>query len=501
MKKVLIVGLHEESNSFNPVIENYSLFENYGVYDGDEVVKEGAKSGVTVLGMVKALKERGITPVGGLTLRADSGGPISSTIVERFLTAFEKAVEKHPDIDGVLACMHGATVSEKSFDVCGDIFEKMREIVGDKVVISASFDLHANITEKVMKNCDFVSGYQTYPHLDLENTGYRAGQRLAERLEGKRYVSAKVNIPQIAPAHAYTTGTGNLKVLMDEAEALKKSGVIVDYNIFQVQPWLDVPELNSTIIICAKDEQTAVSVAEDLAKKQFALRKELLGTPLLTIDEVIEIALNNKTGKPVVLADSSDSPNAGACGDSPAVLEKVLPYKDILSVAVGLNDEKAVEKAFELGVGTEAEFTIGGAIAPEISKPVKVLAKVKSLHDGKFKKYGPQERGIEINLGKTAVLQVGKIHIHLSCRTLQGDIAFYRAFGTEPSLCDLVAVKVCTSFRAGYKDIASHMINADTPGVSACNLLSLPYKHRPVPLYPFEEITEDHISKAKIYRH
>ena len=500
MKKALIVGLHEESNSFNPVIENYSLFENYGVYDGDEVVKEGAKSGVTILGMLKALKENNIQAVGGLTLRADSGAPISHSIVDKFLTAFEKTIAENPDIDGVLACMHGATLSEKSFDVCGDIFEKMREIVGDKVIISASFDLHANITDKILKNCDYISGYQTYPHLDLENTGYRAGLRLGERLLGKRYFTAKVDIPQIAPAHAYTTNTGNLKQLMDEAEELKKSGVIVDYNIFQVQPWLDVPELNSTVVICAKDEQTAKSVAETLAKKQFDLRKELLGTPLLSIDEVIKLALENDTGKPVILADSSDSPNAGACGDSPAVLEKVLPYKDVLEVAVGLNDERAVKRAFELGVGAEAEFELGGTIAPEISKPVKVVAKVKSLHDGKFRKFGPQERGIEINLGKTAVLEVGKIHIHISCRTLQGDIAFYRAFGTEPSLCDLVAVKVCTSFRASYKDIASHMINADTPGVSACNLLSLPYKNRPVPLYPFEEITEKDISKAKIYR-
>ena len=500
MKKALVVGLHEESNSFNPLIEEYSLFENYGVYDGDEVVKEGAKSGVTIKGMVRALKENGVTPIGGLTLRADSGGPLSDSVVERFLTAFENAYNENRDIDGVLACMHGATVSDKSFDVCGDIFEKMRQIVGDSVIISASFDLHANITDKIMKNCDYISGYQTYPHLDLENTGYRAGLRMAERLSGKRYYTAKVDIPQIAPAHAYTTGTGNLKVLMDEAEDLRRKGIIVDYNIFQVQPWLDTPELNSTVVICAKDKETAKRVAEDLAKKEFALRKELLGKPLLTIDEVIDIALNNETGKPVVLADSSDSPNAGACGDSPAVLEKALPYKDRLKVAVGLNDKRAVDKAFEIGVGATAEFELGGTIAPEISKTIKVTATVKSLHDGKFQKFGPQERGIAVNLGKTAVLTAGGIHIHVSYRTIQGDIAFYRAFGTEPSLCDLVAVKVCTSFRAGYKDIASHMINADTPGVSACNLLSLPYKRRPTPLYPFEEISEKDISQAKIFR-
>jgi hypothetical protein len=44
------------------------------------------------------------------------------------------------------------------------------------------------------------------------------------------------------------------------------------------------------------------------------------------------------------------------------------------------------------------------------------------------------------------------------------------------------------------------MINADTPGVSACNLLTLPYENITKPLYPFTEITLNDIKKAKIYR-
>ncbi len=500
MKKVMVIGLHEESNSFNPQIEQYSLFENFGIYDKDQVVCGDGKSGYTISGMLTALKENGITAVGGLTLRADSGGPLSHKIVDKFLKTFEEEFLSYGDIDGVLACMHGATVSDTSFDVCGDIFEKMRRIVGEKVIISASFDLHANITEKLISNVDYITGYQTYPHLDMYETGYRAGLRMVERLNGNKYYTAMASVPQIAPAHAYTTQTGGLKVLMDYAKSLVDNGTIIDYNIFQVQPWLDVPELYSTIVICAKDKETAINVANELSIKEFELRKELLGERLLTIDEVIDIALKNDTGKPVILADSSDSPNAGASGDSATVLEKVLPYKDRLRVAFSINDIPAVEKAFEVGVGGTCEFTIGGTIAPKISNPIKVTATVKSLHDGKFNKFGPQEKGVEINMGRTAVLQVGKIYIQVSYRTIQGDIASYRSFGIEPIFCDLVVVKVCTSFRAGYKDIASHMINADTPGVSACNVLTLPYENIKKPLYPFTEITLNDIKPAKIYR-
>ena len=60
MKKVMVLGLHEESNSFNPQIEKYSLFENFGIYDKEQVVCGDGKSGYTIKGMCAALKENGI---------------------------------------------------------------------------------------------------------------------------------------------------------------------------------------------------------------------------------------------------------------------------------------------------------------------------------------------------------------------------------------------------------------------------------------------------------
>ena len=341
-----ICGLHQESNSFNPTLCGYDWFF---VQKGAEVLDGQGKINVHVKGMLKALKDNGITPIGGKVLVGVSGAPLENSVVEGFIQETISDLKKIGEIDGILMEMHGATLSNVSSDVCGDIFERVRSFVGENTPISASFDLHANITEKVMKNVDFISGYQTYPHLDIFETGYRAAQRLCERLQGKATKTARVALPQIAPAHAYTTGSGNLAKLMQKAKAYKDSGEIVDYNIFQAQPWLDVEEISSTVVVCAETEDVAKRVATELAKDEFALRKELMGAPLLTMEEVLQKALNNQTGKPIVLADAADSPNAGACGDNAYTLECILPYKDVLRVAIGIKDAQAVERHLRLG--------------------------------------------------------------------------------------------------------------------------------------------------------
>ena len=502
MKKIFIADYHEESNSFNPALTGMDFFNGYGICLDDEVLNPQGKSVSTVKLGVKALKDAGYNLVGGVVMRSGSGGPVNSKTVDYFLSESIKRLKEHNDLDGVLLTMHGATTSDKSEDVCGDIIEAYRKVVGEKVIISVTFDLHANVTEKILNNADYISSYQTYPHLDLGEVGIRGAEKLITHFNsGKRYV-ASASVPIIAPAHAYTTGTRELKKLMDKAAKYKKEGIIDDYAIFQVQPWLDVSEMSSRVVITSKSKETSINIANELINMEFDLRVDLQGEPLVDIEYVAKKALENKTGKPVILVDSADSPNAGACGDSAYVLEKLLPYKDELKCAVAVSDAIAVDKAFEVGVNGVADFTIGATIAPKLSTPITIKgAVVKSLHDGSFYMYGPQERGYIRNIGKTAILQLGKMFIHLSYNGLaEGDKNFYASFGIDPELCDLVSVKACTSFRAGYEKFSAEIYNTNTKGAAGPVLQKLPYENRPKPMYPFEEISNSDIVKAKIYR-
>lgn len=497
--RVFVCGLVQESNSFNPALADMDAFK---YLEGEEIVKLGFEAGLTISGMLEVLGKNDITAICGVKMRAGSGAPLKKNVVEHFIQKTVDGLKSAGSVDGVLLSLHGATLSEISDDVCGDIVEKVRQVVGEDVIVSVSCDLHANVTEKMAENADIISGYQAYPHIDLYETGVRAAELLVKRLNGEELKMARAAVPVMAPAHGYTTTRGGLKKLMDKAFELKNSGEIIDFSIFQVQPWLDCKNVASAIIVVAEDGEKAKKVAAELARDEFELRGELQGEKLFTIGGVIEKALKNESGKPIVLVDSSDSRNAGASGDSAAVIEALLPYRDVLKAAADVTDAPAVEKAFELGVGAVADFMLGATIAPNLSKPVLVKdAKIKSLHNGSFERFGPQEKGTAVKLGKTAVLEVGKLLIHISeYASANGDMNFYRGFGIDPLVQKLVNIKACTSFRACYEAVSEEICNTSTPGAAGTVLTELPFENLTMPVYPFAEISEKDITEPKIYR-
>ena len=501
--RIFLCGFHQETASFNP---NPSTIEDYTGYvyqaTGEELIAVNRGKNTLLGGMVDVAEAAGYALCGSANMCAHSGGPVQNSVVETYLHQVLSDLKAALPVKAVLVFLHGATQSDVSDDVCGDVLTAIREVVGEDVVISAGCDLHANVTEKMMAAADYITGYQTYPHLDMCNTGKRAAQLAIAKLQGKGSKMAWTTIPQTAPAHGYTTTAGGLKKLMEKGFAMVEAGEIVDFSIFQVQPWLDSCVSGSAILVAAETEEKAKAVAAQFAKEEFALREELQGPKLWTMAETVQAAIDNTVDKPVVLVDSADSPGAGSTGDSATVLEYLLPHRDTLRAAVAVADTAAVEKAYALGVGGKADFMLGGALSPTLSAPVEVKdCVVKSLHDGSFMLEGPASRGAQTTMGKAAVLQAGQLLILVcgNCNNCK-DPQFYRSVGIEPTLCRLVSVKACTSFRAAYEPISALICNTITPGAAGVELKILPFTHIPTPFYPFQEITEDMIAAPKCLR-
>lgn len=502
-KTVLFCGFHQETASFNPVPsteENYRKF--VCEWEGETMLRRFRGSQTPMGGLMAAVEEAGFTARGSAYLRAYSGGPVQQELVDRFLDCVRRDLAEIGPVAGVMVALHGATHSEASEDVSGDVLTAIRAMVGEDAVIAAPADLHANVTERMMRAADFISGYHTYPHLDTYETGYRAASLAVRKLQGESVHMAWTTLPQMAPASGYTTEAGGLKKLMDRGHALTAEGKILDFSVFQVQPWLDVSCSGSAVLVAAADEETAKSVADQLAAEEFKLREELQGPKLWSIAETVQAALDNSEDKPVVLVDSADSSGAGSNGDSAEVLRYLLPYREALRAAVSVVDAAAVEKAFALGVGGEADFVLGGTIAPDLSAPVTVEnCRVKSLHSGEYILEGKASRGSVVSMGRSAVLQAGQLLI-LVCHSCSNcrDPQFYRGVGIEPTLCRLVSVKACTSFRANYEPIAAQICNTDTPGAAGVDLRALPFRRVPRPFYPFTEIGEEQIPAARCLR-
>lgn len=496
-KRIFVCGIQQESNSFTVGL---STLENYTVYEGEEMLS--AQNCTQLRGALTSILEHGFERVCGVYFDASPAAPVSNELMGLFYEKLERSLLLAGEIDGVCLVLHGATVGESCEDVCGEVAAFIRERVGEKTLITASCDLHANITKRFAENVDFVCGYQRYPHLDIYETAVRSVCVLAEAFENPNLKTYYVSIPVIASASAYTTESEGLNELMQKGHNFVKSGVIRDFSVFQVQPWLDVSEMAATVVVIGAEDTETKKVAQLLAFDEFNIRETLQGEPLMRVEEILEIATKNATGKPIVISDSADSPNAGAAGDSAFVLEKMLPYKDKLRMVVAVNDKAGVEKAFQLGVGGVGDFTIGASLCPKLSNPVTVKdATVKCLSDGEFVMYGPQTRGVVRNMGRTALIRTGKLNVVIAERgRYEGDRGFYRIVGIEPELMDVVDIKACTSFRAGYAPIAAAIYNAETPGAASPVLKLLPYEKRPKPLYPFEEISWDMVSQPKRYR-
>ena len=62
-------------------------------------------------------------------------------------------------------------VSDEYDDGEGEIFKKIRALVGPDCVICVSLDLHANVSDEMFHYADFIYSYRTYPHIDMAKTG------------------------------------------------------------------------------------------------------------------------------------------------------------------------------------------------------------------------------------------------------------------------------------------------------------------------------------------
>ena len=481
--RVLLCEFHQESNTFNPIPAKLQDFYVDKIPMGAEGLAERRGHRCAIGGMADTLEKAGAQVIPTVFLCAGSGGRVEDHVLEYLCRTVDDHLQKVGKIDAVCVSLHGATCMVSQDDGCGAFLQYLRSRVGD-IPIAASFDLHANITQTVQDNADILCGYQTYPHTDFYETGCRAASLCLRMLEGLPTKLVRVEMNMLLPPAGYSSLEEPFGALMGRAKEMVQNGTLLDFTLFPVQPWLDIPQIASTVVTIAADEETALRQANSLAQEFFDRREEYF-PKLMPIDDVIDLAEANTTGKPVLLVDAADSPNGGAVGDSPAVALRLWERRSQLKAGMFVVDPAAAKEAFRLGVGGQGLFTIGAAFTPGLPGPLKAEGKVISLHDGYFRNEGPAKKGALNYIGPSAVVRIGQMDI-LLCQwaVSSGDPQLLRHFGIEPMLYDLIVVKANTSFKVPYGKITDLICYADTPGAGASNLRLLPWKCLPSGLYP-----------------
>src|SRR5205823_524235 len=126
------------------------------------------------------------------------------------------------------------------------------------IPLVATLDLHTNLTERMVKAADALVLYHTAPHIDVFETGKRGAAVLRRILvDGVRPITAFQKLPLVVPAErANTQDPASVSYnLRERLEALEANPRILAAGLATVQPWLDIPELGSAVVIVAEDAE------------------------------------------------------------------------------------------------------------------------------------------------------------------------------------------------------------------------------------------------------
>ncbi len=313
--------------------------------------------------------------------RALPGGSIDPTFYDSFAEQLLRELEAGRPWDGLFLPMHGAANVRDRFDVEGELLTAIREIVGPETLISASYDLHGNISDRVAQHLDILTAYRTAPHIDWLETLRRACALLVQCLDdGLRPHLAFVPVPMLLPGEMTSTEYEPARSLYASIpDVIRRHGVL-DASVLIGYAWADEPRASGSTVAVSLDPGTARAAAGELARAFWSVRRRFaFGVPAAGVDDSIQAAMAAGV-TPAIISDSGDNPTAGGAGDMPFVLERLLALGAENTLCAGIADAPAVGICFQAGVGAAVTLHLGGKLDPVHAASFKVDATVLSLH-------------------------------------------------------------------------------------------------------------------------
>ena len=490
MPRILIAGYQHETNTFAPSLADWAAFTRGDSFPafvrGPAMVEQLAGINIPVAGFIEVARTKGWSLVPSGWAGAIPSSYVTRDAFERIAGAICDDVRAAGSLDGIYLDLHGAAVAEHALDSEGELLARLRAIVGADVPIVATLDLHANVTQRMLKLADALVSYRTYPHVDMARTGERAAELLARRMAaGHKEPMHARRLPFLIPLNAQSTWMEPARTLYDELEALdREHGTVLSFCMGF--PASDFDE-------CAPMVWGHGPRAEAAVERLFARAGEPRQWQLECLparDAVTQaMAMAAKADKPVVIADTQDNPGAGGDSNTTGMLHALLAqgagrrFPD--QVALGLMfDPAAGRAAHEAGIGAELDIALGTAVPTFTGQasdpPVRARFTVIALADGRCTLTGPMMTGLTVKLGPSACLEVDGIRVAVvSGKKQLLDRELLRMVGIHHERQRIVVVKSSNHFRADFQPQASHVLVAKAAGPMAADPADLPWTRLP----------------------
>jgi len=471
MKRIFATGISQESNSFNPL---KSTYDDFMIHKGQAFRNMAG---------VKTLISGGFEVIESIWARATPGGTLRFEDFMRLVDEMLAPLENDRiGFDGVFLPMHGALDVEHIGS--GELFiaNRIREIVGPKVPISAALDMHANIPYSLANACNIIYGFRTAPHIDVAETHVRAAELLMKAINENALPRTElIRIPLMMPGENMMSASGMGKEVIGALPGIEMCRDTWCASYFVGMAWVDCPQSGAAVVVSglgAMDE--GVGAAKELAAFVWDNRDEfkysgLAAEPL----EAVEFVAKNQASGLTILSDCADNVTAGAAGCNALMLKLFLAASIKNALFAAIIDPAAVALA--------AKHNIGDTIDIEIGAEFNALSEKVTLQGATIKKITSHDQA---DKPQSCVLSFQNIDILLFDKRKP---VFMEETLNEHglSLCDYEVLVVKQGYLSPELDaVAVSSVMALTPGNCNQKIERLTYKKVKRPIYPLDNVKD-----------
>jgi len=485
--RIAIGGISHETNTFSFVKTTLDHFRQSEWEFGEEIIKNHTGVRDFLGGIISEAKKHSIELLPTFWAKADPSGIITRDAYNQLVENLVVRIKQAGPLDGVCLVLHGGGIAEGVDDIEGDILSNVRQVVGPKIPIVATLDLHANLTKTMIEEADALFGVNFYPHIDCYERGKEAISNLLRIIKGDIHpVMHMEKLPMMLSSS--TTDLSPAKDINEICWKWEKEKKVIDCTFFHGFSQTDIPDMRvSVLTITDNDKELAEKAAKNVAEEVWKRRYEFYvrhPSPM----EALKLALEEPEG-PIVINETSDNPGAGTPGDGTHLLKAMIEINAPLSCFGFICDPEVVEKAHTAGVGRFIDIRLGGKTDSYHGDPIETTAYVKSLTDGRFIQSSQMNKGKKVNLGKSARLCIGNVDVIVCTKKGQTlDEQVFLLHGIDVTQYKIVALKSENHFRASFAPIAKKIITADSPGLSSYDLCHFNYKRVMRPVLPLDHL-------------
>ncbi|MEH2561916.1 M81 family metallopeptidase [Bradyrhizobium sp. AZCC 2289] len=398
-------------------------------------------------------------------------GWITEQAFETFVARMIAGIKTDGPFDGVYLCLHGAMAVRGVPRPEAELARRVREAVGPKAFIAATFDLHGNEDEAFLQHADMAFTVKYFPHYDEYLQGERAARMLVRAIRGDyKPAHVTIRVPVISPTVLQWTGALPWMDLVQRALVWEAREPDVYVNVFFGFPFADVPDVGMTVqALTNGNPELAERIGRDLSNAIWRQREALLtSTKIHTIADGVTLAkLAVASGNtPVVLADHSDR-----SGYATWLLREIVAQDLSNTLIATIADAKATTalKAMGAKAGDSFDMEIGGFADESAGDPVRIQGTIMNAVEG----YG--QFWVCVRFGRNNVLILTTYLMQIM------EPFSLKALGLDISAFEVMAIKSRVHFRRGFDDNGFArtilLVEPEQPFLGTTRLDKLAYEH------------------------